>query len=137
MIRLVGTASKDGQIDLYYSYDKGTKNYFKMITSDDGFAFNGVTKYVIVTDPKGREEAKYDWSRFVVSKQKDRYFVTYKGNSANANNFNIAQSKEMLRWTKVGKIDAIKEVGGIVPDYQFKNRYVLYFGEKNIKRIDF
>src|SRR5258708_29403361 len=60
MIRLVGTASKDGQIDLYYSYDKGTKNYFKMITSDDGFAFNGVTKYVIVTDPKGREEAKYD-----------------------------------------------------------------------------
>jgi predicted GH43/DUF377 family glycosyl hydrolase len=132
MIRLVGTALKEGEINLYYSYDKSSKNYFKMITSQDGFEFNGTTKYVIVTDPKGREEQKYDWSRFIVSKQKNRYLVTYKGNSTNASNFNIADSNEMLRWTKVGKIENIKEVGAIVPDFQYKNRYVLYFGEKSI-----
>jgi len=133
MIKLVGTSYKDGDINLYHSYDKGTKNYFKLITSKNGFEFNGSIKYVIVTDAKGREEAKYDWSRFTVTKQKDRYIVTYKGNAANAGNFNIAESKEMLRWTKVGKVENIKEVGALVPDYQFKNRYVLYFGEKDIK----
>ncbi len=133
MIRLVGTALKDGDINLYYSYDKNSKSYFKMITSRDGFEFNGMTKYIIVTDPKGREEQKYDWSRFIVSKQKEHYLVTYKGNSSNANNFNIAESKQMLRWTKIGKIANIKEVGAIVPNFQYKNRYVLYYGEKEIK----
>jgi predicted GH43/DUF377 family glycosyl hydrolase len=133
MIRLVGTAVKDGQINLYYSYEKNSKFYFKVITSQDGFEFNGATKYVIVTDAKGREEQKYDWSRFIISEQKSGYFVTYKGNSANASNFNIAQSKETLRWTKVGKIENINEVGSVVPDFQYKNRYVLYFGEKEIK----
>jgi beta-1,2-mannobiose phosphorylase / 1,2-beta-oligomannan phosphorylase len=133
MIRLVGTALKDGDINLYYSYDKNTKSYFKMITSQDGFEFNGITKYVIVTNPKGREEQKYDWSRFIVSKQKSHFLVTYKGNSANASNFNVAESKEMLRWTKIGKSENIREVGAIVPDFQYKNRYVLYFGEKEIK----
>jgi len=133
MIKLVGTTQKDGEINLYYSYDKSTKNYFKMITSKDGFEFNGASKYIIVTDPKGREETKYDWSRFTVAKQKDRYIVSYKGNAANANNFNIAESKEMLRWVKVGKIENIKEVGALVPEYQYKNRFVLYFGERDIK----
>jgi predicted GH43/DUF377 family glycosyl hydrolase len=133
MIRLVGTAIKDEDINLYYSYDKNSKSYFKMITSQDGFEFNGITKYIIVTDPKGREEQKYDWSRFIVSKQKNHYLVTYKANSSNASNFNVAESKEMLRWTKVGKIENIKEVGSIVPDFQYKNRYVLYYGEKDIK----
>ena len=39
----------------------------------------------------------------------------------------------MLRWTKVGKIENIKEIGCLVPDFQYKNRYVMYFGEKTIK----
>jgi predicted GH43/DUF377 family glycosyl hydrolase len=133
MIRLVGTVTKDEEINLYYSYDKNTKNYFKMIASRDGFEFNGQTKYIIVTDANGREELKYDWSRFIVSKQKNDYLVTYKGNSSNANNFNVAHSKEMLRWTKIGKVENIKEVGAIVPDYQYKNRYALYYGEQNIR----
>lgn len=133
MIRLVGTTHKDNEVVLYYSYDKANKNYFKMITSQDGFEFNGTSKYIIVTDPKGREEAKYDWSRFTVTRQKDRYIVTYKVNSPSGSNLNIAESKEMLRWTKIGKIDTIKEFGALVPEYQYKNRNVLYFGEHDIK----
>src|SRR5215472_5921363 len=129
MIRLVGTAYKDGEVYLYYSYAKNTNSYFKLITSKDGFEFNGSTKYVIVTDPKGREESKYDWSRFIISKQKGKYLATFKGNATSASNFNVAQSNETLRWKKVGKIEGIKEVGALVPEYQYKNRYVLYFGE--------
>lgn len=133
MIRLVGTTLKDNEIILYYSYDKNNKNYFKMITSHDGFIFNGSTKYIIVTDQKGREESKYDWSRLLITKQKNHYLATYKSNTAKASNFNIAESKEMLRWTKIGKGEEINEIGALVPDFQFKNRHVLYFGEQNIK----
>jgi beta-1,2-mannobiose phosphorylase / 1,2-beta-oligomannan phosphorylase len=133
MIRLLGTTYKDDEILLFYSYAKVNKNYFKLITSKDGFEFNGLTKYVIVTDPKGREEPKYDWARLSITKQKDFFVATYKVNSKGSNNLNVVQSKEVLRWTKIAKIENIKEVGSIVPEYQNKNRYVLYFGEKDIK----
>jgi predicted GH43/DUF377 family glycosyl hydrolase len=133
MIRLVGTTTKDGEVFLYYSYDKNNKNYFKMISSHDGFEFNGPSKYVIVTDLKGREETKYDWSRLLITKQKGRYIATYKGNAANISNFNIVESQETLRWKKVGKTEEIKELGALVPEFQYKNRHVLYFGEHDIK----
>lgn len=133
MIRLVGTAFKDDEVFLFYSYAKEIKSYFKVITSKNGFEFNGSTKYIIVTDAKGREEPKYDWTRLVVTKQKNQYISTYKVNSPKQTNLNIIVSSEMLRWTKVGKIEEITEVGSLVPEFQYKNRHVLYFGEKNIK----
>lgn len=133
MIRLIGTHKKDDEILLYYSYSKSAKNFFKSIISKDGFHFDGPTKYVIVTDAKGREETKYDWNHFLITKQKQQYVTTYKVNSNSYPNLNIATSNETLRWKKVGKIENIKEIGSLVPEYQFKNRYVLYFGEKDIK----
>lgn len=133
MIRLLGTTHTDDEVLLFYSYAKANKNFFKLITSRDGFEFNGSTKYVIVTDPKGREESKYDWARLSIAKQKDQYVATYKVNGKGSNNLNVVYSKEMLRWTKIAKIENITEVGSIVPEYQNKNRYVLYFGERAIK----
>ncbi|MGI8420459.1 MAG: hypothetical protein ACR2LN_07525 [Candidatus Levyibacteriota bacterium] len=133
MIRLIGTTEKDNEIYLYYSYTKQTKSFFKSITSKDGFEFNGANKYVIVTDPKGREEPKYDWKSLLITRQKDHYAATYKINSKNSPNLSVAVSNEMPRWKKVSKIENIKEVGALVPEYQYKNRYVLYFGEKEIK----
>ena len=133
MIRLVGIASKDDEIALYYSYAKQTKNFFKLITSSDGFEFNGSTKYVIVTDQKGREEPKYDWTRLLITRQKNRYISTYKVNSPTQPYLNLITSSEMLRWTKIGRIDEIKEIGSLVPEFQYKNRHVLYFGEHDIK----
>src|ERR1700733_1375001 len=133
MIRLLGTTYKDDEVLLFYSYPKLIKNFFKIITSKDGFEFNGSTKYVIVTDPKGREEPKYDWARFSLVKQKDGYVATYKVNGKGPNNLNVVQSKEMLRWTKLGKIENIQEIGSIAPEYQNKNRYIMYYGENDIK----
>jgi predicted GH43/DUF377 family glycosyl hydrolase len=133
MIRLLGTTEKKGEIYLFYSYAKQAKYFFKIITSSDGFEFNGLTKYVIVTDAKGREEPKYDWTDFLVTQQKQQYVVTYKVNTKGNDNLYIATSEQMLRWKKIGKIENIKEVGSLIPDYQHRNRHVLYFGEKDIK----
>ena len=132
MIRLIGTIHKDNEILLYYSYTKAGKNFFKTVSSKDGFEFDGPTKYVIVTDAKGREEAKYDWKNFTISQQKEQYAVAYKVNSPTFKNLSIATSTDLLRWHKVGKLENIKEAGVIVPDYKDKHRYVMYFGEKVI-----
>ena len=84
MIRLIGTIEKDDDVLLYYAYTKSGKNFFKFVTSPDGFEFNGSTKYVIVTDPKGREDTKYDWKNFNISHHKDHYAVAYKANGGKA-----------------------------------------------------
>ncbi len=132
MIRLIGVTQKDKNILLYYAYTKNGKNFFKCVASDDGFEFNGATKYVIVTDAKGREESKYEFKNFNITPQGEKFVVAFKANEK-AKDLTFAISDQLLRWTKVAKEESIKEAGALVPDYKYKHRHVLYTGEKNIK----
>lgn len=133
MIRIIGTVQRDKDVLLYYSYPKGPHNFFKVVSSHDGYQFNGSQKYIIVADEKGREEKAYDFTNFRITKLKDQYYMTYKVNGKKGSNLNGAVSNELLRWKKTGKIDQITETGTLVPDFKFHNRYVMYFGEKSIK----
>ncbi len=130
--RIIGVTQKDNEILLYYAYAKNGKNFFKLIPSSDGFKFNGKSKYVLVVDAKKNEEPHYDWKDFKISQQKDTYFVSYKLNSHTYSHLNGALSSDLLRWVKTGKIDNIKESGIVVPEYQYKNKYVMYTGGESI-----
>ena len=133
MIRIIGTFQRDNEVYLYYSYPKGGTNYFKIVTSNDGFQFNGLSKYVIVTDDKRREEKTYDWKNLRIAKIKDQYYMTYRVHAKKINDLNGAISTDLLRWTKTGKTGEVTEAGTVVPEFKYKNRYVMYFGEKDIK----
>ncbi|MEK7570940.1 MAG: hypothetical protein AAB553_01585 [Patescibacteria group bacterium] len=133
MINILGIGQKDDQILLYYAYTKSGKTFCKVVSSTDGYQFNGQTKYVIATDEKNREEKNYDWYKARIAKQKDTYFLTYKTLSKTAPNLHGAVSSDFLRWTKSGRIESLKEVGTVIPDFKDKNRYVMYFGEQTIK----
>lgn len=133
MIKIIDITQKDDEVLLYYAHDKNGKKFFKVITSSDGFQFDGKHKYIIVTDAKKREEQSYDWKSFKVAKEKDTYFVTYKINSRSYLNLNGASSSDLIRWTKTGKIENIKESGTVVPDYKHNSQYIMYFGEKVIR----
>lgn len=132
MIRLIGIAEKDNHVQLYYAYTKNGKNFFKSVISSDGFEFNGTTKYVILTDLKGREDAKYEFRNFNITPQGEKYAVAFKAN-AKAKELSFAFSDQLLRWKKVVKEDSVEEAGALVPDYKYKHRFVMYTGEKNIK----
>lgn len=133
MVKVIGLSQKDQEVLLYYTYEKNGKNYFKLVSSQDGFTFNGNTKYVIVTDEKKREDKNYDWSSFRAAKQKNTYIVTYKTPTKKDKSLTSVSSSDLIRLTKMGKIPSIQETGVIVPDFQYKKKYVMYFGEKNIK----
>lgn len=132
MIRLIGTTEKDGHVQLFYAYTKSGKNFFKSVTSPDGFQFNGTTKYVLVTDAKGREDTKYEFKNFTITPQGEKFVVAFKAN-AKAKDLTFAVSDQLLRWTKVAKEESIREVGALVPNYKYKHRFVMYTGEKSIK----
>jgi predicted GH43/DUF377 family glycosyl hydrolase len=131
-VKIVGVAQKEKSFYLYFSYTNGKTNFFKYISSDDGFKFDGQTKYITVVDDKRREEKSYDWKDMRISLQNDTFYITYKVDSKTSPQLNVAESKDLIRWTKLGKIPEIKELGAIVPDFRYKNRYVMYYGDKNI-----
>jgi beta-1,2-mannobiose phosphorylase / 1,2-beta-oligomannan phosphorylase len=133
MIKIIGTAQRDKESLLYYHYSKGGYNFFKVIASNDGFQFNGKTKYVTLVDAKKREEKSYDWTSFRIAKQQDKYFLTYKLKTRSYANLNGAISTDLIRWTKTGRIDDIRESGALVSDYKHNGKYVMYYGEKVIK----
>lgn len=132
MVKIVGIAQKEKSFYLYFSYTKGPHSYFKGIPSHDGFKFDGPAKYIIVTDEKKREEKKHEWKNLRVSHQKDSFFITYRPDGKVVP-LNTAESTDLIRWKKKGKIEGVKEVGAVIPDYKFKNKHVMYFGEKEIK----
>lgn len=133
MIKLIGITQTETEALLYYSYTKGGKSFFKAISSSDGFKFDGKSKYVIVTDDKNREEKAYDWKHFRIAKQKDHYYLIYQVSAKTSPNLNTASSTDLLRWKKLGKIDTIKETCAVIPDYKYRNRYVMYVGDKRIQ----
>ncbi len=132
MVKIVGIAQKDNDVLLYYTYKRGEYGFFKVVTSFEGFRFDGGSKFITVTDEKRREEKNYNWKDFRIAKQKDKYHLLYRLQSRGNSNLNSAVSLDLLQWTKTGKIPNIKEAGSIVPDYKNRNRYVMYFGEKAV-----
>lgn len=132
MVKIVGIAQKEKEFFLYFSYTKGPHSYFKSIASRDGFKFDGPAKYIIVTDEKRREEKKHEWKNLRVSKQKDSYFITYRPDGKQVP-LQSADSVDLIRWKKQSKIPEVKEVGTVIPDFKFKNKHVMYFGEKVIR----
>jgi predicted GH43/DUF377 family glycosyl hydrolase len=129
MLNFIGTAQKDNESQLYYTRDRGNLTFYNVVASANGFEFSEKGKYVIITDEKGREEKKYDWSNLRVAKQADSYYLFYK---QGAKGLTLASSQDLIRIKKLGKIE-INETATLVPEYKHKDQFVMYFGETSIK----
>ena len=132
MINFIGVAQKNNESLLYYFQTKAGQNFFKVVTSPDGFKFTDPGKYVILTDDKQKEDVSYDWKSLRIAKQGEQYILTYTPNTKSPLLL-AAVSTDLIRFKKIGKVDEIRETATVVPDFKHKDHYVLYFGEKNIK----
>ncbi len=133
MVKIVGIAQKDDEVILYYSFQRGGITFFKEVSSKDGFSFEGKSNYIIVTDEKNKEDKNYKWKNIKSVKQKENYYVTYTLEGKASTEANVAVSHDLIRFTKIGKISAIKGEYAVVPQMKFRNRFVCYFGEKTIQ----
>lgn len=133
MITLVGTAQKEQEAYLFFYQIKDGHGFFKLVNSKDGFTFADKGKYVIVLDEKQREEKNYNWKNFAVAKQGDQFILTYQPTTGTKQPLLGALSPDLIHWRKFGKIEEVTEKATIVPDYKYKNQYVMYYGENTIK----
>lgn len=134
MVRFVGTA-QHGKVSLLYFYltKKGAVRNLSAAESHDGVSFAGSIRDVVVHDGNRKPEKRYDWKSFRLSKQEDRYFLTYKHSVKTQPYLLGATSIDLLNWEQTGNVDHIKETGTVIPEYKYRDHYVMYFGEKKIK----
>jgi beta-1,2-mannobiose phosphorylase / 1,2-beta-oligomannan phosphorylase len=133
MVKFISTAQKDERVILYYSYSRNGRDFLKLVTSSNGFEFKDKGVNCVVMDDKNHEEKEYDWKSLRISKSNSNHLLTYKQNLKKPSPLLIAVSDDLLVWSKLAKINNIKEMGTIIPDYKFKKQSVMFFGEKNIK----
>src|SRR5260221_7555459 len=133
MIKFVGLAQKDKEVLLYFLQTEGGQNFFKVVSSHNGFEFADKCKYVFAMDLLQHEEQSYDWKSFRIAKQDREYFLTYKPDGEKDSHLLDAVSTNLVLWQKMGQVDSIKETAAIVPNYQYKEEYVMYFGQGDIK----
>src|SRR6266403_1985106 len=133
MIKFNGTAQKDKEALLYYSHSKAGQNFFKVVTSTDGFSFADKGKYVIITDEKQKEEKTFDWKSFRIAKQGDQYILTYIANTKSSPVLMSALSTDLIRFKKMtGDTSEVNQTATIVPDFKHKDHFVMYHGENTL-----
>ena len=128
----LGIAVKDKKILLYSSVPKKLRPTLLLDESEDGFNFKRVKK-----SPKikinGKNENIAKLSDFRFSKSGSKNLLTYKLKLGAKFSLAVAQSEDSISWEKLGNVAEINEVGMIVPDYKYKGRYVLIYGESSLK----
>jgi beta-1,2-mannobiose phosphorylase / 1,2-beta-oligomannan phosphorylase len=133
MLKFIGTAQKNNQSLLYYTQTEEGNEFFKFTVSNDGFKFTDKSNYAFVLNNLQKEEQDYSWKNFRLTKQEYNYLFTYKLASKKTSKLFYALSTDLIRWQKIGAIEKIKETATIVSDFKFKEKYTMYYGEKNIK----
>ncbi len=131
MITFFGTADNEKEVLLYFTHKKDSHTFFKVVRSKDGHTFNDKPQYVFVVDEKNREEKHFLWKNLRVSNQKEQSLITYQSTDK-AQLLSSATTVDFLHWTKLGKSPTIAAPGAIVPNFRYKNRYVMFYGEKTI-----
>lgn len=121
------------RIYLYYNLLNSSSTTFNLSTSSDGLSFEPSSVNPSIVDQQGIHENIAQCSDFRISKNGGRYFLVYKTRRGKKRNLCVAESFNLITWKKIGEILKIKEIGMIVPDFKFDNKFVMFFGEKVIK----
>lgn len=71
-------------------------------------------------------------NNFRISKIGKEYYLTYKNMADTDKPMAIARSKDQFSWEKIGDMVQINETACIVPDLKIGDKFVAFFGDKNI-----
>lgn len=133
MIKFVGTAQNGNEVLLYFYQTIGKKTFFYTVTSKDGFEFSDKYKYVIIKDDRQREDTNYNFKSFRIAQQKTQHFLTYTQNKKGKSQLLGAVSQNLTHFEKTGTLGPITDTGTVVPNFQYRDHYVMYHGEKDIR----
>jgi predicted GH43/DUF377 family glycosyl hydrolase len=133
-LRGLGVAKKGRKVLLYYSFLTRQASQLQLDTSLDGINFYREDKKPEILTEKGKKEKIGNCYDFRISKLgKNQYFLAYRYQDGKEAYLCGALSQDLIRWQKIDQIASVKEIGMVVPHYQYQGKFVLFFGEKSIK----
>lgn len=128
-----GVASINEKIYLLHklSYHDGCT--IQVDRSTDGYTFHKYSERLEITSGSKKKENLTDYSSFRISEVNSQYLLTCLSQPKKQLYLNVASSHDLVHWKKMGKINSVKEVGMLVPNYLYKGKYVLYYGENSFR----
>lgn len=134
MIKFIGTAQKDNEVILFYLQEEEGNTFLKAINSTNGFSFEDSERaqYIFAFNTQQEEEQNFDWNSFRIAKEHYEYLISYKSTREKPAMLLGALSKDLSVWHEVGDLKNISETAAVVPEYQHKEQYAMYTGEKDV-----
>jgi predicted GH43/DUF377 family glycosyl hydrolase len=133
MIKFVGTAQNGQESLLFFTKSNGDQTTLHFVKSRDGFQFEDKADEIRITDHEKNEQSIASCESLRVAKERDTYYLTYKPDAKTQVDLQSAMSTDLTSWEKIGTIQGVTETAVVVPDYKYRDHYVMYYGEKEIK----
>lgn len=129
----LGVAATGKNVFLYINLIGFRDNPFRLTTSTDGINFKASKKNpVIITENKEYENTLRS-KDFRISTLQKQYYLMYKSEYHDGALLKSAVSKDLITWHRGKTHGSIQELGVIAPNYKHKGKYVMYYGEGDIK----
>lgn len=111
------------------------KKFLTIRQSTDGTVFSSEQERFEIVSPLGLSENPHAIRDMAVTElPSGKYFLTYtKKNKGASIRLYGATSSAAHRFKKIGMLSGIHTFGMVVPEYQFEQQSVLYFGDRTIK----
>lgn len=132
-LKALGIGLKNQEVLLFSAPENFQGGSFGVSSSKDGLHFQLSPQNAKIAIAKDKSESIKICTDFRTSRLDDRYILTYKMRVGKRTALACASSTDLISWEKVAKSSSIKEVGMIASDYKYKDNFVMYFGEENIR----
>jgi len=129
--RGLGVGRIKGRVLLFAAFEK--ENFFRIAASKNGVDFQEFKNWGEVIKEKGGQEEIKNCANFCLSKIEDSYFLTYNFKKKNTWVLCGARWSGFSHWQKIGEIIKTPYPGILIPEYYFKNKYLLLFAEQGLQ----
>jgi len=129
--RGLGVGKLKGRVLLFATFKK--ENFFRIAASKNGVDFGEFKNWGEIIKEKGEQEEIKNCLNFSLSKIEDSYFLTYNLKKKNTWVLCGALWSGFSHWQKVGEITKTSCPGILIPQYYFKNKYLIFFGEQSLR----
>ncbi|MCL4385619.1 MAG: hypothetical protein M1326_04805, partial [Cyanobacteria bacterium] len=129
----MGALSTDKHVYFYYYAPHAIDHQFRLAVSEDGFNFSRSEINPTLFDQKSKVLPISSLSFVSFSQNKDNNYLIYSKSTGLVKEYFIASSNHLTQWKTQTKLFHITEDGIIVSNFTYKKRYIMIYGEYDLK----
>jgi beta-1,2-mannobiose phosphorylase / 1,2-beta-oligomannan phosphorylase len=129
----IGVIAEKGQLSLFFRSVSLGKAGLYLTKSKTGIRFDASQTKISIVSAKGKVEDLGNRENISISPCDKGYFMTFIQRGRISASLMGAVSENLKTFKTIGKISTAKEQGMLVPNYKFRDKYVIYLGKTSIR----